>query len=214
MCRRFHRFLLLEESKVLVIKKIYTQLPKFIYICFAFYFAFLSLGKSFAYEAKEDYFFEVQFGNIIVGKAEVSVINDEKKIIVKAKTKTSGFLNTFYEYQGELISYGSETLSRFDSSVATASPRPRRQPSTGIRSKSSPALMSCSATTDRSVPSHGNVAQRSSLVLQSPFNWSRIDCARAAPSGDIVAACSAASNMDAAVVPRMLQCAALGCRDN
>ena len=91
-----------------MIKKRYPQLPKFMYICFAFYFAFLSLGKSFAFEAKEDYFFEVQFGNIIVGKAEVSVINDEKKIIVKAKTKTSGFLNTFYEYQGELISVSLE----------------------------------------------------------------------------------------------------------
>ena len=61
------------------------------------------LGKSFAYGDSEDYSFEVQFGNIIVGKAEVSVISEEKKITVKAKTRTSGFLNTFYEYQGELI---------------------------------------------------------------------------------------------------------------
>jgi hypothetical protein len=66
---------------------------------------FSLFGKSYGNDAKEDYFFEVQFGNLIVGKAEVSLINDEKKILVKAKTKTAGFLNTFYEYQGELSSW-------------------------------------------------------------------------------------------------------------
>jgi len=91
-----------------VIKKTYTQFQKYTYIYFAFVLTFLLLGKSFAYEAKEDYLFEVQFGNLIVGKAEVSVIGDKKKIIVKAKTRTAGFLNTFYEYQGELISVSLE----------------------------------------------------------------------------------------------------------
>jgi hypothetical protein len=66
---------------------------------------FSFLGKSYGKVAKQDYFFEVQFGNLIVGKAEVSLINDEKKILVKAKTKTAGFLNTFFEYQGELNSW-------------------------------------------------------------------------------------------------------------
>lgn len=91
-----------------MIKKTYTQFQKYIYLYFAFVLTFLLLGKSYAYEAKEDYLFEVQFGNLIVGKAEVSVISDEKKIIVKAKTRTAGFLNTFYEYQGELISISQE----------------------------------------------------------------------------------------------------------
>ena len=68
-----------------MIKKTYTQFQIYIYIYFAFVLTFLLLGKSYAYEAKEDYLFEVQFGNLIVGKAEVSVISDEKKIIVKKR---------------------------------------------------------------------------------------------------------------------------------
>lgn len=87
-----------------MIKNKLLRLQKCAYIYFGFVLIFLFLGKSFAYGDSEDYSFEVQFGNLIVGKAEVSVISDEKKIIIKAKTRTSGFLNTFYEYQGELIS--------------------------------------------------------------------------------------------------------------
>ena len=66
---------------------------------------FSFFGKSYGKVAQQHYFFEVQFGNLIVGKAEVSLINDEKKILVKAKTKTAGFLNTFFEYQGEVSSW-------------------------------------------------------------------------------------------------------------
>ena len=83
----------------------HIQIKKIIYIYFGFLIVFSLFGKSYGNDAKEDYFFEVQFGNLIVGKAEVSLINDEKKILVKAKTKTAGFLNTFYEYQGELSSW-------------------------------------------------------------------------------------------------------------
>jgi len=91
-----------------VIKNKFLRLQKCTYIYFGFVLIFLFLGKSFAYGDSEDYSFEVQFGNIIVGKAEVSVTSEEKKITVKAKTRTSGFLNTFYEYQGELISISSK----------------------------------------------------------------------------------------------------------
>ena len=54
-----------------MIKKTYTQFQKYTYIYFAFVLTFLLLGKSYAYEAKEDYLFEVQLGNLIVGKVEV-----------------------------------------------------------------------------------------------------------------------------------------------
>ena len=90
-----------------MIKNKLLRVQKCSYIYFGFVLIFLFLGKSFAYGDSEDYSFEVQFGNISVGKAEVSVISEEKKITVKAKTRTSGFLNTFYEYQGELISISS-----------------------------------------------------------------------------------------------------------
>jgi hypothetical protein len=102
--QQFRQFLLSEESKLLVSNIKHIQIKKIIYIYFGFLVVFLFFGKSYGNEAKKDYFFEVQFGNLIVGKAEVSLINDEKKILVKAKTKTAGFLNTFYEYQGELSS--------------------------------------------------------------------------------------------------------------
>ena len=105
MCQQFHQFLRSEESKILLSKIKHIQIKKIIYIYFGFLIVFSLLGKSYGKVAKQDYFFEVQFGNLIVGKAEVSLINDEKKILVKAKTKTAGFLNTFYEYQGELSSW-------------------------------------------------------------------------------------------------------------
>ena len=105
MCPQFHQFLRLEESKVLVSKTKHIQIKKIIYIYFGLLIVFSFFGKSHGNVVQEDYFFEVQFGNLIVGKAEVSLINDEKKILVKAKTKTAGFLNTFFEYQGELSSW-------------------------------------------------------------------------------------------------------------
>ena len=105
MCPQFRQFLRLEESKVLVSKTKHIQIKKIIYIYFGFLIVFSFFGKSYGNEAKEDYFFEVQFGNLMVGKVAVSLINDEKKILVKAKTKTAGFLNTFFEYQGELSSW-------------------------------------------------------------------------------------------------------------
>ena len=105
MCQQFHQFLRSEESKILLSKIKHIQIKKIIYIYFGFLIVFSLFGKSYGNDAKEDYFFEVQFGNLIVGKAEVSLIKDEKKLRVKAKTKTAGFLNAFYEYQGELISW-------------------------------------------------------------------------------------------------------------
>ena len=105
MYQQFHQFLRSEESKVLLSKTNHVQIKKIIYIFFGFLIVFSLFGKSYGNDAKEDYFFEVQFGNLIVGKTKVSLIKDKKKLRVKAKTKTVGFLNTFYEYQGELSSW-------------------------------------------------------------------------------------------------------------
>jgi hypothetical protein len=56
---------------------------------------FSLFGKSYGNDAKEDYFFEVQFGNLIVGKAEVSLINDEKKNTCKSQNKNSRIFEYF-----------------------------------------------------------------------------------------------------------------------
>ena len=55
-----------------------------------------------AYGSVENYFYEVQYGNLIVGRAEVSIKTSSNKIELNSRSKTAGFLDVFYEYVGEL----------------------------------------------------------------------------------------------------------------
>ena len=72
------------------------------------YFRFFILSTLFingpAYGSLENYFYEVQFGNLIVGQAEISIKKSNKKIELISSSKTAGVLNVFYEYEGELFS--------------------------------------------------------------------------------------------------------------
>ena len=76
--------------------------------CINNYFKILILCTFFingpACSSVENYFYEVQFGNLIVGQAEISINTSNKKIELNSKSKTAGFLNVFYEYVGELNS--------------------------------------------------------------------------------------------------------------
>ena len=81
MYQQFHQFLLSEESKLLLSKIKHIEIKKIIYIYFGFLIIFSFFGKSYGNDAKEDYFFEVQFGNLIVGKTKVSLIKDEKNYV-------------------------------------------------------------------------------------------------------------------------------------
>ena len=103
MCQQFRQCLQLEENKIFPIKK---KLKIIIYL--KIYFKVFSIGIFFinfsAFASKENYFYEVQFGNLIVGQAEISINISNKKIELNSKSKTAGFLNVFYEYVGELNS--------------------------------------------------------------------------------------------------------------
>ena len=103
MCQQFHQYLQLEENKIFPIKiksKIHRHIKN--------YFKILILSTLFlnssAYGSMENYFYEVQFGNLIVGQTEISIKTNSKKIELISKSKTAGFLNVFYEYVGELKS--------------------------------------------------------------------------------------------------------------
>ncbi len=103
MCQQFHQYLQLEENKIFPIKiksKIHSHIKN--------YFKILILSTLFlnssAYGSMENYFYEVQFGNLIVGQTEISIKTNSKKIELISKSKTAGFLNVFYEYVGELKS--------------------------------------------------------------------------------------------------------------
>ena len=103
MCQQFHQYLQLEENKIFPIK-IKSKINRHI----KNYFKILILSTLFlnssAYGSTENYFYEVQFGNLIVGQTEISIKTNSKKIELISKSKTAGFLNVFYEYVGELKS--------------------------------------------------------------------------------------------------------------
>ena len=60
-----------------------------------------TLGKS----VKEDFLYNIQWGNVTVGKAIVNLTLENNKIVVEAKTKTEGVTDTFYQYKSEFFSY-------------------------------------------------------------------------------------------------------------
>ena len=62
--------------------------------CINNYFKILILCTLFingpACSSVENYFYEVQFGNLIVGQAEISINTSNKKIELNSKSKTDG----------------------------------------------------------------------------------------------------------------------------
>ena len=116
MCQQFRQYLQLEENKIFPIK-IKPKIIRYLKI----YFKVFSLSIIFinfsAFASQENYFYEVQFGNLIVGQAEISINTSNKKIELNSKSKTAGFLNVFYEYVGELNS-SSIKKDNINSSIA------------------------------------------------------------------------------------------------
>ena len=72
MCQQFRQYLQLEENKIFPIK-IKLKIIRYLKI----YFKVLSLSIIFinfsAFASQENYFYEVQFGNLTVGQAEISI---------------------------------------------------------------------------------------------------------------------------------------------
>ncbi len=73
-------------------------------ICLRAFILSVSFISNFAYGSQENYFYEVQFGNLIVGQTEINIKKSNKLIELNSKSRTAGVLNVFYEYKGELSS--------------------------------------------------------------------------------------------------------------
>ena len=63
-----------------------------------------SLLNFSASSKQENYYYEVQFGNLIVGKAEVLFRSTSQNLNIDIKSQTAGILDALYEYNGVLKS--------------------------------------------------------------------------------------------------------------
>ena len=70
-------------------------------IIFLIIFSLLNFSAS---SKQENYYYEVQFGNLVVGKAEVFFRSTSQNLNIDIKSQTAGILDTLYEYDGVLKS--------------------------------------------------------------------------------------------------------------
>ena len=68
------------------------------------YLTIFSLFNFSASSKQENYYYEVQFGNLIVGKAEVLFRSTSQNLNIDIKSQTAGILEALYEYNGVLKS--------------------------------------------------------------------------------------------------------------
>ena len=64
---------------------------------------FITIFSLFNFSAsskQENYYYEVQFGNLIVGKAEVLFRSTSQNLNIDIKSQTAGILDALYEYNG------------------------------------------------------------------------------------------------------------------
>ena len=108
MCHQSHQYLLLEENNILKFNFFFLYFIKQFCLLSFFIFAVIFNNETLAQSVKEDFLYNIQWGNVTVGKVIVNLTLDDNKIIVKANTKTQGFVNTFYQYKSELISNSSK----------------------------------------------------------------------------------------------------------
>ena len=70
-------------------------------LIFLIIFSLLNFSAS---SKQENYYYEVQFGNLIVGKAEVLFRSTSQNLNIDIKSQTAGILEVLYEYNGVLKS--------------------------------------------------------------------------------------------------------------
>ena len=101
MFLQYHQHLPLKENKIFSLIEI-SKFIKFnnLFIKFLDIFFVFNVNKAFGY--KENYYYEVQFGNFVVGKSHVFIQADSSHIILNSKSKTAGFLDALYKYEGDL----------------------------------------------------------------------------------------------------------------
>lgn len=103
MFQQFHLHLPSKENKIYNFRKL-NKIKNFNIVCFKILILCFTFISTNAFGYYENYYYEVQFGNLIVGKAEISIEKNSNEIKLKTKSQTAGFLNAFYEYNGELYS--------------------------------------------------------------------------------------------------------------
>ena len=101
MFLQYHQHLLLKENKIYNHIKI-NKIIKFntLFIKFLIIFVLFTSHNAFGY--KEDFYYEVQFGNFVVGKSQVFIEADSNHVILNSKSNTAGFLDVLYQYEGQL----------------------------------------------------------------------------------------------------------------
>ena len=101
MFLQYHQHLLLKENKIYNHIKI-NKIIKFntLFIKFLIIFVLFTSHNAFGY--KEDFYYEVQYGNFVVGKSQVFIEADSSHVILNSKSKSAGFLDVLYKYEGAL----------------------------------------------------------------------------------------------------------------
>ena len=104
MCQQSHQYLLLEENNIPKSNFFFLYFIKQFCLLSFFIFAVIFTKETLAQSVKEDFLYNIQWGNVTVGKAIVNLTLENNKIVVEAKTKTEGVIDTFYQYKSELKS--------------------------------------------------------------------------------------------------------------
>ena len=101
MFLQYHQHLPLKENKIYNHIKI-NKIIKFntLFIKFLIIFVLFTSHNAFGY--KEDFYYEVQYGNFVVGKSQVFIEADSSHVILNSKSKSAGFLDVLYKYEGAL----------------------------------------------------------------------------------------------------------------
>ena len=91
----------LKEKKIFSLIEI-SKIIKFNTLFFKFLITLVIFTSHNAFGYKENYYYEVQFGNFVVGKSQVFIEANSSQVILNSKSKTAGFLDVLYKYEGDL----------------------------------------------------------------------------------------------------------------
>lgn len=86
-----------------------------------FFIIFFLFNANNAFGYKENYYYEVQFGNFVVGNSQVFIEADSSRFILNSKSKTAGFLDVLYRYEGDLYASSARGNNEWFPKVFSAS---------------------------------------------------------------------------------------------
>ena len=74
-------------------------------ILFLSIFIFISYNV-YAFNLKQSFLYDIQFGNIIIGKVNVSIDFDSNKILIKTLSASKGTINYLYDFKSKVVFHG------------------------------------------------------------------------------------------------------------